>query len=149
MTHVLRFALLAAIFVAACDSGDIALGVGSATDPLEVLIGCDGLPADAITINEGAVSGDRLTLNVSYSGGCGEHRFALCWDGAFLESDPVQAAMTLRHDSGGDTCEAYITHDIDIDLTLLRERYEAAYQTDSGTIALVVKDAPESVVYDW
>ncbi len=36
------------------------------------------------------VEGNEIQFQVSFGGGCEPHAFRLCWDGAFLESFPVQ-----------------------------------------------------------
>lgn len=95
------------------------------------------------------MGGDTLSFYAIYSGGCEAHEFIACWDGSFLESDPVQAPLNIVHIGNGDSCEALITEPISIDLTPLKEIYQSSYQTDSGTIILNFGDnaTPNSITY--
>ena len=148
-TLVIRFLILSLVLACGCDSSSPDLALGSTSDPVQVFVDCDKLPSDAIEINEAELSGDRLVLNVSYGGGCAEHRFAVCWDGAFVEESPVRAVLALRHDSGGDSCEAYLTRDIEVDLSLLRQSFEEGYPGQPRVIELSVEDGPELPPYQW
>lgn len=78
---------------------------------------CSMAPIDSVDISNVAISGDALSLDVSYSGGCESHRFRLCWDGAVMESSPPQVNVTLIHDANMDACEAYITDGLSFDLS--------------------------------
>lgn len=82
------------------------------------------------------ITGDTLSAQVSFSGGCAPHFFRLCYDRAFLESNPVQVEVRLDHDSQFDPCEAYPTETREFDLTALRQEYERAYMATSGTMIL-------------
>ena len=101
---------------------------------------------DAYTINAATLEGDTLTLNVSYGGGCEKHVFTLVAESRFLESYPVQLRVSLAHNANDDPCEDAITEDYHFDLTPLKETYQKGYQTDTGKIALRLKDAPPSVL---
>ena len=50
--------------------------------------------------------------------------------------------MVLTHDANGDTCESYPTRQLRFDLAPIRERYQAAYGQDSGTVLLLLQPAP-------
>ncbi|MCA9693833.1 MAG: hypothetical protein KC636_29875 [Myxococcales bacterium] len=102
-------------------------------DPGVQLCGLD-YPMDLVTIDAAVINGDDLELMIGYGGGCEEHDFGLCWDGLFLESNPVQAGVTLAHDGHGDACEAYLMEMITIDLSPLKAAWIDAYNQDSGTI---------------
>jgi hypothetical protein len=45
----------------------------------------------------------------------------------FMESEPVQAGLFLRHESNDDMCEAYITETKKFDLTPIKELYQQMY----------------------
>ena len=64
---------------------------------------------DPYEVNSAAIDGHRLTIEVSYSGGCRRHDFTLVISKSFRESDLVQLPAALTHDANGDTCEAYPT----------------------------------------
>jgi len=93
---------------------------------------------DSYDIEDGAqIKGDTLHVTVGYGGGCEAHEFSICWpDASFLESDPVQANLTLFHNANGDSCEAYLSEEIELDLTPLRLAYEDSYGTSEGTIVI-------------
>ncbi len=114
------------------DSGDDDDATPQPLWPLDI---CTTIPpSDPFSHTGTALSGDVLTADVGYSGGCQDHGFQLCWDGMFLESDPVQAGLTLIHDSNGDDCEAYITESRMFDLNPLKQAWQSAYGATSGTI---------------
>jgi hypothetical protein len=104
-----------------------------------------GLPdcrADAgagTTFDAVAVSGDELVLDVSYGGGCGAHAFTLCWpEPTFMESSPVQVDLEVFHDSGGDDCDAWISEEVRLDLTPLKDAWVDAYRATTGEITVHV-----------
>ena len=108
--------------------------------------------SDEYVINSAEVTGDTLSVSVSFSGGCEDHEFALMMGEGFLESDPVQLSIWITHDANGDTCEAYPTETHDFSLAPIKERYRQAYHRDEGVVILLLKDAPEgqrSLVYEW
>ena len=145
--HCLTLLAAAAFLVAGC-RGTTA-DRGPAADPalpVPVVFGSAALRTDPFDLNAAAVSGNILTVNVSFIGGCRYHLFVLTAAGAFRESDPV------THDDNGDTCEAYPTEDRRFDLTPIKERYRAAYGLDSGSVRLLLQPAPgtdQPLVYEF
>ncbi len=105
--------------------------------------------SDPFTLNSAAVTGDVLTVSVSYAGGCRHHEFRLLKDDSFMESDPVQLRITLIHDGNGDRCEAWITEQHSFDLGDVKARWRAAYRRDSGVVQLRLRDAvdDEALLY--
>lgn len=92
--------------------------------------------------------GDTLEASVSYGGGCEAHVFTTCWpDGAFAESSPVQAFLELHHDNGNDSCDAWMSEVVSVDLLPLKAAWQTAYGGGSGTI--IVHLAGESVEYTF
>jgi len=70
-------------------------------------------PASAdITIKQITIDGDLLSIDVSYSGGCEEHKFNLYFDGNYKKSLPPKAAFFLQHVPHTDQCRSIV------DLTL-------------------------------
>ncbi len=102
---------------------------------------------DALAINSVWVKGDTLSVDASFSGGCAEHTVTACWDGSFLESNPVQAHISLYHDAHGDSCEAYLTQTFTFDLTSMKDVYNAGYPGTPGTVLLAVDG--EGTRYDF
>ena len=100
------------------------------------------LGRDPFVLNDAAIAGDNLSLNLSYAGGCARHEFTLVASESFLESDPVQLPLSLAHEANGDSCEAWLTQDYEFDLSLLRDRYRRAYGDGSGRIVLLLEGVP-------
>ncbi len=83
---------------------------------------------DPFVINEASISGNVLTLSVSYGGGCEDHDFLLYMSPpAFMESFPVQANLYLHHDGHADACDAYLTEELHFDLSPIRSLYYRFY----------------------
>lgn len=102
----------------------IPLTIGSCADAVD-----DGYQMENVSL-----TGNRLLVDASYSGGCAVHTFKACWDGGFLESFPVQANLRLYHDGNDDICESFGTTELSIDLTPLGNAYKKAYQATSGEV---------------
>lgn len=103
---------------------------------------------DDFQLDDAAVSGDTLSVTVSYSGGCEDHAFTLVASEAFQESDPVQLDITLAHEANDDACEMWVTQGYSFDLLPIRERFQNQYQ-DSGTVVLQLEDAPGELLYEF
>ena len=100
-------------------------------------------PAYAYVVNiPPTLTNDVLTVNVSYAGGCKEHDFTLVLSDAFQESHPVKVQAILAHNANGDSCEAWITETYHFNVSVLKERYQKAYRTETGTIVLSIKGIP-------
>ena len=106
---------------------------------------------DEYALNNVTITGDTLRLNVSYAGGCKTHQFTLVTSGAFLELTPVQLVISIDHNANGDPCQAYPTEDYHFDLNPIKTLYQEAYQQESGTIILLLEDAPPNtqLVYQF
>ena len=123
------------------DSGDSGAGDSGAGDsssgPVpEAFSDCSADDGDPTSVDAAAITGDTLSLDVSYGGGCETHRFQICWQGSFAESAPVQVWLELWHDAGGDTCEAALSEILTFDLTPLKEAWQDAYGAESGEISV-------------
>jgi hypothetical protein len=93
---------------------------------------------DDYVLNDAAVNGDILTLNVSYSGGCEEHVITLVISELFVETEPVQLAALLAHDGNGDSCERWVTETYAFDLGVIKTLYQEAYQQNTGRVVLLL-----------
>ncbi len=103
----------------------------------------DSIWLDTFDLNAACVDGDLLTLDISYSGGCQRHDFALFMTpAAFMESNPVRANLILRHDAHNDACEAYLAREIEFDLRTIAELHRQFYGPP-GEIALHIKNHPD------
>ena len=116
-----------------------------------VVAGADAtLGDDDYVLNSATITGDKLTVSVSYSGGCRTHVFTLVIAASFVEGSPVRLPAVLRHDANGDPCEAFPTESRVFDLALVRSRYRAVYGPGAGRVALQLDGAPEDgLVYEF
>ena len=92
-----------------------------ATDGTGTLIICTPQYDDGYELESATVEGDTLSIGVSYSGGCANHEWELCWDGEVMESAPVQIRLSLGHNANGDSCEAIETDSIQFDISVLAD----------------------------
>jgi hypothetical protein len=107
----------------------------------DLLIGSAPKASAATDFNgEALVSEDDiLTLSVSYSGGCEEHDFDLYWDGSFAETALPFANLLMFHENNNDMCEAYITEEIQFDISKLKEGYISNYGNDVGSFYVLIE----------
>ena len=112
-----------------------------------------GWGSDDYVVNAAVVSGDVLTLNVSYSGGCAAHAFTLVVSESFAGRSPATLAGRVAHDANGDSCEAWPTEDYEFDLGVIRTLYQAVFggrAGEAGTVVLLLDSVPEGqVVYEF
>ena len=88
----------------------------------------DAIQLDPFDLEGMEITGDTVTLSISYGGGCEEHCFSLHMSPAtFFESYPAQANLYLRHDSNGDACEALISEEISFNLRPVALLYKKIY----------------------
>lgn len=104
---------------------------------------------DPKTIQGAVIEGDSLVVDVEYGGGCAKHVFTYCWDGAFLESFPVQVMTELFHESNDDACDAIIGEKLTLDLVPLKTEYQKSYQTMTGEISINLKDWQGPLLYSF
>lgn len=89
---------------------------------------------DNVQVVSAEIEGDILTATVNYSG-CGPQHVSLVIFDAFRESDPVQVGAVFQLQEQ-QLCDALLTGTYRYDLRPLKARYQAAYQTESGRIAI-------------
>lgn len=97
------------------------------------------LDTDGYVIESAEIVGDIMQVTVSYSGGCQDHDFFLCYDIFDAASDPPTNNVTLVHDAHDDACEAWITEVVEIDLSPLQTSYQAAFGTDEDPVEVVLE----------
>jgi hypothetical protein len=96
-------------------------------ESLRVVESLEGLPiSDPFQLDRARIEGDLLILDVSHSGGCAAHDFALWTTRAYEKSLPPQHHLVLTHDARGDLCEAYIARELRFDLSPLKAIHQAA-----------------------
>ena len=105
---------------------------------------------DPYELNSAAIDADRLTISVSFAGGCRNHIFTLVISKSFTESDPVQLPAVLAREANGDSCEAYPTESRVFDLALVRTRYRQFYGPGSGTLVPRIAGVPgDDLLYQF
>jgi len=98
------------------------------------------LTLDPFDLAELEMQADTLSIRLFYSGGCNEHDFDLYWSPpTFMESEPVQVNLIIRHEDYDDACEAYLSRWLKFDLTPIRESYIGSY-SPTGKVILNVYD---------
>lgn len=86
-----------------------------------------------VTLTDVTTDGYALTADVTYSGGCGQHRMDLVAWGGWLESFPVQVNGLVTHDDGDDACDAIVTEERVFDLRpRSQERAAVAVELKGG-----------------
>lgn len=78
-----------------------------------------------VNITAAAIKGNTLTIDVSYSGGCQEHRFDLVGNEAIAKSLPPQRSIRLVHTGEPDACEALVRQTLSFDISNLAYKQEA------------------------
>jgi hypothetical protein len=97
----------------------------------------DSILLDPYWLDGIEVSGNMLYIAVRYGGGCKPHDFELFMSpAAFMESDPVQANLYLRHDSNGDMCEAIISEPLAFDVSAIAALFVSQYPGAEGRVLL-------------
>ena len=116
-----------------------------------VVAGADAmLGNDDYVLNSATITGDTLTVSMSYSGGCRAHVFTLVIATSFVDSSPVRLPAVLRHNANGDRCEAFPTESYAFDLAPVRARYRAVYGPGASSVALQLDGVPEdALVYEF
>jgi hypothetical protein len=76
---------------------------------------------DAYTIENAKIQGNKLFLDISYTGGCAWHKFEFVGSMAVMKSMPPQRAVKLIHDADNDSCESIVKQTIEIDISALAD----------------------------
>lgn len=103
---------------------------------------CEPADTDPLDIVSMTINGDLLTLSLTYSGGCQDHEFELCWDGMFVETNPAQnvfqmeTEIELGHNSFQDECDAIISQELEYDLTGLKQSYLSQFGSNGTPVTL-------------
>lgn len=81
--------------------------------------------SDSISILATKVIGNKLHINVSYSGGCKKHDFQLIGDSMISKSLPPIRSLKLIHLANDDKCKKLILEELVIDISKLAYKQEA------------------------
>jgi hypothetical protein len=106
-------------------------------------------PHDAFRFENVSIDGDLLTVEVTYGGGCVDHRFALVVGAEMMESDPVQMRGSLAHDANGDKCRALVGRAIVLDVSPLAQLWRDSYRQQSGSLILHLDGWPTPIHYEF
>ena len=101
-------------------------------------------PVNGFDIDSTAVAAETLLVYVAYGGGCKEHDFSLFGSTAWAESVPPVMPAVIIHDGHWDTCEAWLHKTLRFDLSPIQ-----MWQGSGGAVVIHVKDAPDSVLYQY
>ncbi|MBM71581.1 MAG: hypothetical protein CL847_02200 [Crocinitomicaceae bacterium] len=88
------------------------------------------------------VVGDTLHASVSYSGGCGNHKFLLESNGVLLKSLPPKQPLRLEHRSDVDPCRSMIIENLKFDISDYRG-------TPHGTTILMLENWNTTLSYSY
>jgi hypothetical protein len=105
------------------------------------------IPDDPYTVESVRIHKDRLIMNITYSGGCAEHFFGAC-NGSFYESEWT-APLIVWHEDNEDPCDGTVRERLAIDLTPLKEEYQEANNTKTGTIAIQLNSWGKTLIYSF
>lgn len=98
--------------------------------------------SDPLTINSVSLDGNFLTLEVSYTGGCGMHEFEFIGSEVVMKSLPPKRTVKLIHHNGDDTCESVVHQSIRVDIS------DLAYKTVAGEeIILLLAGTKEEIKF--
>jgi hypothetical protein len=111
---------------------------------LTATIGEVNVPSDPVTISDIRVKGNKLFIDVSYSGGCKEHTFQLVGSSMIAKSLPPIRHMQLIHESNDDKCKKMVMQTLEVDIKAL------AYQQQAGSeIFLTIDGWKDRIEYTY
>lgn len=116
--NLMKFSLIllltAVVLSGSCRSDDE--NINPHTDNVTILDSPPREESDPFELTEVSQQGDAVVVVMRYGGGCKEHLFSVYWDGSSANSLPPQISIDLYHDDRGDTCEAYPTDTVRLNL---------------------------------
>ena len=90
-------------------------------------------------INSVSISGNLMTLGISYSGGCEKHSFELLGSRLIQKSLPPKRGIILYHNSNGDSCRELVTEELIFDIRNL--------SYDKSEIILILEGYADPISY--
>lgn len=100
--------------------------------------------SDPMTISSIQIDGNVMTVEVTYSGGCGEHSFQVIGSSTIAKSLPPIRSIQLVHNANKDECKKMIIQKIKVDIS------DLAYKKESGSeIYLTLEGWKEKVKYTF
>lgn len=114
------------------------------SEELIATIGSDSTTSVRTTIHSAILTGNTLILEVSYSGGCGDHTFRLIGAEMISKSLPPIRGIQLIHHSSGDNCKALITKKLSFNIENL------AYKKEHGSVIhLQLEGWKDKLIYTY
>lgn len=111
---------------------------------LTATIGDVNAPSDPVTISDIRVQGNKMLIDVSYSGGCKDHSFQLTGSSMIAKSLPPIRHIQLVHESNDDMCKKMVMQTLEVDIKAL------AYQQQSGSkIFLTIDGWKDRIEYTF
>ncbi len=102
---------------------------------------------DILNINSVSIDKNIISFNLSYSGGCEDHKLGLYALKEIEKSNPAQVTLLLSHDANKDMCEAYITQNALFDLTELKN-YLINTHGINDKVLLIIHDSSGRPIRD-
>lgn len=100
--------------------------------------------SDPMTISSVQIEGNFMTIEVTYSGGCGEHSFQMMGSSNIAKSLPPIRSIQLVHNANKDECKKMIIQMIKVDISAL------AYKKERGSeIYLTLEGWKEKIKYTF
>ena len=98
----------------------------------------DQYGGDLYNFDSATITGDTLTVSVSYGGGCETHEFTLLVEPFFMEDGPFGTGIgiSIAHEANGDMCERWVEESYHFDLTPIKKKYQEQYKKDAGSVHL-------------
>jgi len=128
MKPTLLSVLALAAFGCATDESRDSASQGNTSQTLTIERCSAPVTGDSYALGNVSAAGHDLVVAVRTGGGCAEHSFAVCWDGAVFDTEPGTIELALRHDAHGDSCDALLSWDLRVDLTPVLETFDAPLQ---------------------
>lgn len=111
---------------------------------LTAVIGKAEMSTHKTTITSAEIKGNKLILNISYSGGCKEHSFSLVGSESIAKSMPPIRSVQLVHTGEEDLCKAMLMKTLEFDIRNL------AYKQEPGSeIFLKIDGWDEQLKYTF
>lgn len=106
--------------------------------------------SDPFEASQPKLKGDVLQLDVSYGGGCEDHFFTAYSTGKFDDASPVNIDLFISHDANNDSCEAYLSEQLEIDLSTIKEAFLVTYpDAESRVMNIRIKNQKMMITYQF
>lgn len=126
--------VLLSILVLSCNSSKNAIESGQSSKAnsendehvmITASIGRVDQASDLISISDVRVKGNKMLIDVNYSGGCEVHQFQLIGSAMISKSLPPIRAIQLVHTANNDKCKMLVNKTLEVDLKELAFKHEA------------------------